>query len=310
MKKFFLLLLMPLCMYVTSCGDGDEISNEGPSQILQESLSTSDIFKDSICQVYFGKGYNEMNVEELKVLGENVPEYGSSVKAWVSFSGFKDNKRWTTVFDRDTRKQLLEYQDKEVFCRKQSIYLGYGESQVVEVSAIYSRIIPLKDGYLLHLFNQCGDFNGYSGYSELFYNGDSIFQQRSNIQIYPWFNNTFIYNKNIFNLKGEGIYSFKDDISLSRGLYLPISSYECISWDSNNIKRQDLSEGYYCREQWSYALPNSYDNDRISISLTNVENDILTFVYEIVHYDGSKEKKQVKLNINGEDLDKVIPVDI
>lgn len=306
MKKVFTAVLLLVAFNLVSCGDDDP-----DSEPVQQIITDSNIYiQDSLCLRYFGKGYSEMNVDELRMLGEYVPEYGSSLKSWVSFSGFKDNKRWTVIFEKDSRKKILEYQDKEDFNRMQSIYLGYGESMEVEVTDIYSRIIPMSDGYVLHLKHRCD--NQYN-YTELFYNGSSFFNQKGNIEIYPWYNNTFWYDRTVFNLKGEVRFTLDDSVpmSLVRGFYLPLNETECISWiHENKICRIDFQKLWFETEVWTYQLPNVSSNDRISISLTNVENDILTFVYDILHYDGSKEKKQVKININGEDLDKVVPIDI
>lgn len=315
MKKcfFWVLVLIATSLVVISCGSDNE---ENKEIIIDQEIDYDKISKyDDEFVKYFDKYSYQLGIEDLWMEKTEIDDWAYTGNLIV-FSGFKDERVWVSVFDTINKNKKIEYLDKNAFDRKITIYQGYGEYKDYEIESIKAHVLPLQKGFVLYIEK----FYSGAHFYDVIYDGEIIISNYKRYVEYPpipWYDNTFCFDGCVYNTRGDVLLEYGVSFNPRGSIFIPVSETDFISWGystrdvNGRIFRASLGwEGYLRMEKWQYTPKFLQSNDRVTITLSNMEGEIFTFIYDIVHYDGTKQKYQVKININGEGLNDVVPIEL
>lgn len=293
MKK--ILFYMIVCIWSCTSTDEQNLPNEGSP----DKLPDASIIDKEQCIL------NAVNDKEgLRIFGQGKVYGDSTMVAW----GIKNKMLWCGFFEvieENLFEEKYIWQGNEDFIDTiKVIDLGYGRSDTL-------MLLPQKEPYCSACFFEKDTFGLQVPYFP------AIFIENKNIYINdqiicsPWIKGYYITQKYseypsseryITNCKGEKIYKIDVDAGVDKNS-IPVSLEDFISVtgykNSIYISRKEAKKKH---TRWTYILNNVGhivdDHYPTFKEEHSINNDRIAFTFYITNYDGSKNTKSIKIDID------------
>lgn len=225
----------------------------------------------------------------------------------ILYSGFKeDNKIWFGLYD-SKNKTIGEWTSKQPLERNIKIHLGYGEyedkylNRMLRTYYSYEKLdIKYTNwGYLLAV----NPFQNYKYTYLLVLNENICYPLVFEDGLYDfsdWYNNSFIITLNnkteIYSMKGELLYSFEKNVSLSDLKPCSFTDYIYFSGNSYYIYRGSLTkQNLLWRTEIESLKDIPYDARKV-VKVLKDDTNIWEYQVDITYYEGTK--KTIKFSVN------------
>jgi hypothetical protein len=305
--KFFISCIIPLFLLSCEKNDTEIPSSKGIMSFYDNIKNKEGIDINGL------DGVNANEPDELASSHAIECAHGDTVVLW----GFRNNKIWISFFDKETKKQLIEWNSVEDIKRNIKIDKGYGEFEKVYLdkfsilSLIYmpfgflgrcsyeyknDRIIKdwilLNKDKLVYIDTTIDDKTYQPNYFKLWYNNSIILDSHSHL----YERDHYII---IITNQGETICRLKEKIhSDCQPLSYTDGIYVCRDFGDMYIIRHNYQTG---KDVWKTSIPSLKgveDNARINSTILEQSNPIWKYQIDITNYDGSK--KQVIFTVDVE----------
>lgn len=232
----------------------------------------------------------------------------------LRIAGIKSGKLWVSIFNQDDKKQVFGFVDDEEFESQRIFDKGYGNLETVnlEISRINIHDVSLYKAILIwYAKSNAGDL--------IIINGEKIIYKKlcDNNVAYsaaePWFENYILVYSNLHNMNqiytcvsSDGKELFDADRNTIEYRYLtPVSIEEGIyenddfgfngEYWRNHYYRQNIKTG---QKIWDYevAYNDIQENAKINVESKKMAG-IWSYTLNITNYDGTKEARSFKINI-------------
>lgn len=236
----------------------------------------------------------------------------------LRIAGLNDGKLWVSIFNQDDKKEIFTFVDNEQFKSQRVFNKGYGEIETVnlEISRIdVFDVSSYKEILIWYAKANAGDM--------IICNGNKIrYKKLSNNKIrysgaYSWFNDniivsTYLHNNSKENTcvsgNGEELFIINPNVEFNN--LTPVNIEEGIYEGDHlgfndkywfiNYYRQNLKTG---ENIWdSKVVYNDIEEDaKVDIECNKISGT-WSYTLNITNYDGSKETRKFKINIETGDI--------
>lgn len=285
-KLLFKVCTVIICsLFLCSCGKD---ALEDPNDLIKQQQ------KDFY-------GYNVKDKSNIDVTSLISIELGDS----TFLTGFKDNKMWITLFDKQTKEQLQEWNGSETIERTIKIDKGYGEYDIFNIGKFILNLEKTDWGFVSTI-EYIRETDSYLLTSNDVINKDMLFLKDKQI-IYIQAPSIKINNPNWY--KGSIVISQVDTIIVLSANGEKICKLNSIPHRDNNIYPVSYTDGlnltesnYISRFNFSnnkYVWKTSLDiesNARKTVTVLDKDDKQWRLQFDVVNYDGSKQ--QVKFSVD------------
>lgn len=234
----------------------------------------------------------------------------------IGICGARNQKLWIGLFDTKSKDQVTEY-NLDTIPAKRTKNLGYGETAEVEVEYILvskfykgvrsPKIVTTSGGVFTSVFvNYIYDLYFINGNS---HKKHSDFTQEY-FKLQPWYDDGAVVYSDIagcssYNSIGNREYdwhSSSDFNTIENPIIINSKEYIDISGtDEWHIYRNNAETGL---KDWWKTIQNTniQPNAKVAFIPMGLKIDTATYNIEIINYDGVKEKRELKININNGDI--------
>lgn len=314
MKKWniaFFFLLFSLLMI--SCSEDDNNNPPGETPPPEETEPPIEIITELTYQArLYGLDKEGLNPESLASCEDT---------AFIAFSGRTDeNKLWIATFEKSTKKKIVQWTEDSPLPTEITIDLGYGESRKYDINQYGLRTYPVYNQKNMTFILTGISSSGGVAVSHLYFLKDNRLQKKITSsgfmgdgsdtlfeRIYGWHNNSVMVKTHTkytcYSETGAEIFSFTNDGYLFDDKLDPVNYYEAIDFRSavgnHSAKRVDLNNNKIIWESRTSAISDLPSNVRVdNVTLTNKQGDMWTYLIDYTLYDGTKGKKEIKMDIN------------
>lgn len=299
------------------------VTHKGESKVIKikvENRYTLDTYYNKFTYSYIVKDTTGLTVKSSPINSDD-PNV-------IYITGLRDNKLWIATFDTNTRKQILEIQDNEIFDPFVKIDIGYGEYKNYQIDIITpDKIIETENGWIVRA--SVSDINEkHSQYCFLFFIGDGYSKK-----IECTYNSSYFsewYDKSFLDVSPrDGYFCFdQDGVIIWSGLRsrdygswsnsIPISYEEFICFRISSFFNSET--GFYeevielSKDQFQ---DKNAENEENRVNLFSVDDNkakytaklvsrldkILTINIDVTEYSGRKHSHIVELNLSTFDVE-------
>lgn len=285
-KKLFKVFTAIICsLLLSSCGKD---ALEDPNDLIKQQQ------KDFY-------GYNVKDKSNIDVTSLVATELRDS----TFLTGFKDNKMWITLFDKQTKEQLQEWNATKTIERTIKIDKGYGEYDIFNIGKFILNLEKTDWGFVSTI-EYIRETDGYLLSSNDVINKDMLFLkdkqlihiQAPSIKINNpnWYKGSIVISQVdtiiVLSANGEKICELNSIPHRDNNIY-PVSYTDGLNLtESNYISRFNFSNNKYV---WKTSL-DIESNARKTVTILDKDDKQWTFQFDVVNYDGSKQ--QVKFSVD------------
>lgn len=289
MKKN-LLIISILFIVFSACGD------DGSTITQEEGLTVEDTYRDQMIKKYGIKedgGLTIIKAEENK----NV----------IFFEGRINNRLWISCYNKESKVNLVHWEDSEELKKYIKRDLGYGEKDIISIDRYRSyKWLYSEDSFIFQLI---GDHANTSYYTfathDVYFISQNKLINKISHDLYPskYYGELFSWYKgagfkigdkfNYYDANGNVLEIVGD---FSKTNFEFINYYECIDIDKDRVRRLNYKDGTVTwRTKSPLAdIPNSARRD--SIGLEKNKN-IWTYTFYYTRYEGGRINRDIELNI-------------
>lgn len=246
-------------------------------------------------------GYNVKDKSNIDVTSLISIELGDS----TFLTGFKDNKMWITLFDKQTKEQLQEWNGSETIERIIKIDKGYGEYDIFNIGKFILNLEKTDWGFVSTI-EYIRETDGYLLSSNDVINKDMLFLKNKqiiyiqaptiNINNPNWYKGSIVISQVdtiiVLSANGENICELNSIPHRDNNIY-PVSYTDGLNLtESNYISRFNFSNNKYV---WKTSL-DIESNARKTVTILDKDDKQWTFLFDVVNYDGNKQ--QVKFSVD------------
>lgn len=226
----------------------------------------------------------------------------------ISILGNKNGYLWVQILEpqgNNIFKKITNFTTPTKFNDRIEIDLGYGEKTVIEAhyidcgTIINGSILDEIEVYMI-LFHDKTHFLLNKGSFSWIICENKIFERSTNYNdiiangYTGWYDN----NSYVCDETGKPVYKYKYEFKN----YIFINLYEYMNYSPEKIYRQNAETGETIWETQFEKMGQVIDGNEPKIEHSiEIKNDIASCTFNITNYDGSKETRKFKINIeNGE----------
>lgn len=249
-------------------------------------------------------------------------QYAGNYGENVVLAGTLGGKLWVGEYDHKSKNKIFEWCDSDSLMTQISVYKEYGEYDNYRFRTINVLIEHIESHVFIKIDHEyvpdsCCGTSWYRSeviafYENKFAKKHNDLEIRSNetisgIRTIPWYAGSYIiirrrdasdnndsnssYAK-CFSRDGEKLF----DLHLYSDNLLPVSFEEGIIVDYNTAIRYNIKTG---EKIWENVVYDNIDsNAKTTLVRTNVNENIWSYSLDIVNYDGTKETRNFKINID------------